>query len=123
MPWPYNEAIAMSQLTTHILDLTTGRPASFVRIELFHEGKLLKETETNRDGRTDQPLLLGEHFRDGSYDLVFHIGAYFRDKKLEVSMPAFLEEVVVRFGLDTSMGKYHVPLLVSPYGYSTYRGS
>ena len=123
MPWPYNETLAMSQLTTHILDLTSGRPASFVRIKLFHEGKLLKETETNKDGRTDQPLLSGEQFKDGSYDLVFHIGAYFRDKNLEASMPAFLEEVVVRFGLDTSMGKYHVPLLVSPYGYSTYRGS
>lgn len=123
MPWPYNEALAMSQLTTHVLDQSSGRPASFVRIELFCEGKLLKEAETNHDGRTDQPLLSGEDFKDGVYDLIFHIGAYFRERDLEATMPAFLEQVVVRFGIDTSMGKYHVPLLVSPYGYSTYRGS
>ena len=123
MPWPYNEALAMSQLTTHVLDLTSGRPACFVRIELFHEGKLLKQTETNNDGRTVQPLLSGEDFKAGVYDLVFHIGVYFRGQGLVPSITPFLEEVVVRFGIDTSMGKYHVPLLVSPFGYSTYRGS
>ena len=104
----------MSQLTTHVLDQSSGRPASLVRIELFCEGKLLKEAETNHDGRTDQPLLSGEDFKDGVYDLIFHIGAYFRDQDLETSMPAFLEEVVVRFGLDTSMGKYHVPTSSRP---------
>ena len=123
MPWPYNEALVMSQLTTHVLDLSSGRPASYLRIELFRQGKLLKEIETNHDGRTDQPLLSGEDFKDGVYDLIFHIGVYFREHDLVASMPPFLEEVVVRFGIDTSMGKLHVPLLVSPYGYSTYRGS
>jgi len=129
----------MSGLTTHILDLTHGTPASDVVIELFYQEAgvtseattraansdwtLLKTAVTNPDGRLDQPILSGEEMKIGSYELVFHIGDYFRSRKVMVSEPPFLEQVPVRFGIAEPTKHYHVPLLVSPWGYQVYRGS
>jgi hydroxyisourate hydrolase len=103
-----------------------GRPAAGVRIELFAleaERRLLGEATTDHDGRTHQPLLSGEAFRIGAYELHFHIGDYFRRSGARLPGPAFLDIVPVRFGIAEPDGHYHVPLLVSPWAYSTYRGS
>ncbi|WP_050180259.1 hydroxyisourate hydrolase [Domibacillus robiginosus] len=117
----------MGGLTTHILDLTHGCPASQVSIELFElngpEKRLLNSARTNSDGRLDAPLLSSDLVRKGEYELLFYIGDYFKEKGLQLSEPAFLEKVSVRIGLDPSSLHYHVPLLVSPWGYQVYRGS
>ncbi len=118
----------MARLTTHVLDTANGKPASGVVIELFRiEAKgartLLTCTRTNADGRTDEPLLSGEACTVGEYELVFSIGAYFADDHRAKSGPAFLNLVPIRFGISDAGGHYHVPLLVSPWSYSTYRGS
>jgi 5-hydroxyisourate hydrolase len=106
----------MSSLTTHVLDVTSGRPASGMTIELWsldrHE--MIKRVVTNNDGRVDAPLL--DKTQTGNYELVFHVGDYFGDKK-------FLDRVPVRFTISDATAKYHVPLLVSPWSYTTYRGS
>ena len=110
----------MGRLTTHVLDTANGRPGAGIAVELFlldgKEWNLLKSVKTNADGRTDAPLLEGEKFRTGTYQLVFHIGAYFRS-------PGFLDLVPVRFGIADAAAHYHVPLLCTPWSYSTYRGS
>ena len=113
----------MAQLSTHILDLAAGRPAGGVKVELYRGGELVQSAITNADGRTDTPLLSGELIPTGVYELVFHAGDYFRGLGMAPSEPPFLDEVVIRFGVSDSTGKYHVPLLLSPFGYSTYRGS
>ena len=113
----------MGQLSTHVLDLSSGRPAANLGIALHREGQLLKTITTNSDGRTDAPLLTGDELKAGVYDLVFQVGEYFHAQNIAASAPPFLGEVVIRFGVADANGKYHVPLLVSPYGYSTYRGS
>lgn len=119
----------MSGLTTHILDLTHGQPASDVTIELFFsetpmgEWQLLKTAVTNSDGRLNQPLLSEKEMKIGNYELVFHIGDYFRSKAIELPEPPFLEKVPVRFGIANSKSHYHIPLLISPWGYQIYRGS
>ena len=113
----------MGQLSTHVLDLSSGRPAANLRITLHREDQLLKTATTNSDGRTDAPLLTGDELKAGVYDLVFQVGEYFRAQGIVTSEVPFLGEVVIRFGVADANGKYHVPLLVSPYGYSTYRGS
>lgn len=115
------------RLTTHVLDTASGRPAAGVRIELFRlepagPNRLL-EAVTNDDGRCDAPLLAGEAFAAGRYELLFHVGGYFRDRGIALTDPAFLDEVPIRFGIADAGAHYHVPLLISPYGYSTYRGS
>jgi hydroxyisourate hydrolase len=119
--------IAMGRLSTHVLDTFHGRPAAGVRIALFRvDGgarEPVAEAATNADGRTDAPLMSAEGFRPGRYEIVFHVGAYFRGKGVGLPDPAFLDEVPVRFGLAEADGHYHVPLLVSPWSYSTYRGS
>lgn len=110
----------MSKLSTHILDLTTGRPAAGMRLALYYiDGgrELLLETAANADGRTDRPLLEGDAVLAGTYELVFQVGAYF-----EAGESAFLGEVPIRFRLEAG-GSYHVPLLCTPWAYSTYRGS
>jgi 5-hydroxyisourate hydrolase len=108
----------MSRLSTHVLDTYHGIPASGVKIELFCEGKLITQALTNKDGRTDAPLMLDETFKIGVYTLMFHIGDYFKNKG--VAMP-FLNIVPVTVTLQD--GHYHVPLVCSPFSYSTYRGS
>lgn len=112
------------RLTTHVLDTSTGRPASGVALSLARLGeeKPLAERITNSDGRVDGAVLEGEALRPGIYELTFQVGDYFRRAGVALQQPAFLDAVVIRFGLGED-GHCHVPLLVSPYGYSTYRGS
>lgn len=117
---------AVGRLTTHVLDTALGRPGQGIRIELFSlaEGRLgLVDTKTNEDGRCDAPLLDGDAFRPGRYELVIHAGDYFRARGQDLADPPFLDDVVIRFGIAEADAHYHVPLLLSPYGYSTYRGS
>lgn len=113
----------MARLSTHILDTAQGRPAAGVTVELWQGATLITTATTNQDGRTDQPLLSGPAIPTGVYELRFHIGAYYARLGIALPDPAFLDIVPVRFGLAEAEGHYHVPLLVSPFGYSTYRGS
>jgi len=117
----------MGYLTTHVLDTSIGQPAAGVRIELRreHDGVPVKLSEviTNSDGRSDRPILSDEAFSPGVYELYFYVGDYYRDRGVTLDTPAFLDLVPIRFGLSSRDEHYHVPLLVSPYGYSTYRGS
>ena len=110
----------MSALTTHVLDTMRGRPAAGMQIELWaiagDAPRLLKTIRTNADGRADAPLLEGEAIIAGTYELIFFVGDYFGEKK-------FLDRVPVRFVISDASVKYHVPLLVSPWNYTTYRGS
>ena len=114
------------RLTTHVLDTALGRPAAGLSISLFRlegEGRvLLKTVRTNADGRCDAPLLQGENFAPGGYELVFSAGEYLRGTGATLQSPAFLDKIPIRFGMAEG-AHYHVPLLLSPYGYSTYRGS
>ena len=115
----------MGRLTTHVLDTANGKPGNGIRISLFSlDGgrTLLTSAVTNLDGRTDNPLLAEEAFTAGSYELEFAVGAYFADAGNELADPPFLDDVVIRVSLADD-GHYHVPLLVSPWSYSTYRGS
>ena len=114
----------MGRLTTHVLDTASGRPAAGVRVVLRRQDEtaVLADAATNADGRLDQPLLAGEVSKAGRYELSFHIGDYFRAQGVALSDPAFLDVIPIRFAM-TADAHYHVPLLVSPYGYSTYRGS
>ena len=120
----------MSRLTTHILDTSHGAPAHGVSISVFKvdegvEGgrSQMASAITNDDGRCDSPLLEGDDFVSGVYELEFEIGAYFRARGVVLSDPPFLDNVVLRVGISNADQHYHVPLLVSPFGYSTYRGS
>ena len=116
----------MGALTTHVLDTSAGRPAAGVRVELFRDhrgGEPVAGSETNADGRCVAPLLQGDALRSGEYELVFHAGDYFRASGIAVTDPPFLDRVVIRFGVADPSRHYHIPLLLSPYGYSTYRGS
>jgi 5-hydroxyisourate hydrolase len=115
----------MGQLTTHVLDTTQGTPAQGVHIAVYRSGsgeQILAEGTTNHDGRLDSPLLEGEGFPAGSYDLVFAAGDYFALNS-ESGSSDFLNQVVIRFQVSDANGHYHVPLLLSPYSYTTYRGS
>lgn len=117
----------MGRLTTHVLDTALGKPAAGLRVVLFRiqdESTVsLVETETNTDGRCDAPLLEGADLTAGRYQLVFQAGAYFDARGLDLPDPKFLDDVVIRFGIAEPDRHYHVPLLLSPFGYSTYRGS
>jgi 5-hydroxyisourate hydrolase len=118
----------MTGLTTHVLDTALGKPADGLRIDLYRidgDKKVhLKTLETNADGRVDGgPILVGESFLTGTYELLFHAGDYFRKTGAALTDPAFLDLVPIRFGISDISAHYHVPLLISPYGYSTYRGS
>jgi 5-hydroxyisourate hydrolase len=111
------------KLSTHVLDLAAGRPAGGMKIELWRLGdepKLLITMLTNVDGRTDEPLLDADGMAVGAYELVFHVQEYFAAQKVECT---FLDRVPVRFNLASAHASYHVPLLVTPWAYSTYRGS
>ena len=116
----------MGKLTTHVLDTARGKPAAALAIELWSVAELpvlIGRFRTNSDGRVDRPLLDGETCRTGQYELRFHVGDYFAKTGTEVPSPAFLDVVPIRFGISDASQHYHVPLLLSPYGYSTYRGS
>ncbi|HEX7684960.1 MAG TPA: hydroxyisourate hydrolase [Trinickia sp.] len=117
----------MGKLTTHVLDTAHGRPGAGIAIELFRlEGdtrEALARAVTNDDGRCDKPLLEGDALRAGEYELVFHAGDYFAAAGVRVPEPRFVDRVVLRFGIADAQAHYHVPLLVSPWAYSTYRGS
>jgi 5-hydroxyisourate hydrolase len=117
----------MGRLTTHVLDAAHGCPGSSIHIALYRvEGERLEKVAdavTNSDGRCDAPLLQGDDYRSGVYQLQFHAGDYYRAKGVQLPATAFLDVVVLRFGIDAAQDHYHVPLLISPYSYSTYRGS
>ena len=115
-------------MSTHVLDTSTGAPATDMTIELWAispqgERRLIRTARTNGDGRVDAPLLEGETFVPGIYELVFAVGAYDWARGVPLPDPAFHDEIPLRFGVSDASGHLHVPLLVSPYGYSTYRGS
>ncbi|MGH6910611.1 MAG: hydroxyisourate hydrolase [Phenylobacterium sp.] len=113
----------MSGLTTHVLDTMHGRPAAGVALRLLQAGKAIVRAVTNADGRCDSPLLSGEALKAGAYRLEFDVGAYYRGLGVALPEPAFLETVAIEFGVADAGAHYHVPLLVSPFAYSTYRGS
>jgi len=112
----------MVKLTTHVLDTASGKPASGLKIEVWGE-TLLKTIHTNADGRADAPLLEGEAFKAGHYELRFFAGDYLRRQNLKLAEPLFLDVIPIRFGVSDAQSHYHVPLLLSPFSYSTYRGS
>lgn len=113
----------LSGLTTHVLDTMHGRPAAGVGLRLSRDGEALRSAITNQDGRVDPPLLTGEQLKAGRYRLEFDVGEYYRDMGVALPDPPFLDVVVIDFGVSDGASHYHVPLLVSPFGYSTYRGS
>jgi 5-hydroxyisourate hydrolase len=115
----------MGRLTAHVLDTVLGQPAAGLTVDLYRIGETeerIATAETNADGRLDRPLLEGDEFRVGVYELRFHAGAYLR-RTLTLPDPSFLDIVPIRFGIAAPDEHYHVPLLLSPYAYSTYRGS
>lgn len=117
------------KLTTHVLDTAQGKPAANMAIELWSidaesdERMLLKAISTNNDGRTNSPLLADSDFKVGIYELIFIVGEYFLSQSIETPTPPFLNRVPIQFGIANVEVHYHVPLLVSPWAYSTYRGS
>lgn len=115
------------RLTTHVLDTALGKPAAGLRIDLYwienEERQHITTVATNGDGRVDGALVEGVGFMPGIYELVFHAGDYLRSSGAELPEPAFLDRIPLRFGIADPSSHYHVPLLLSPYGYSTYRGS
>jgi 5-hydroxyisourate hydrolase len=121
------QVVAGGYLTTHVLDTARGCPAAGLRVTLYRLSEnapvRIAEAVTNADGRTDGPILPRESFRPGNYELVFSAGAYLRESGQASAEPLFLDEVPIRFGIADPDAHYHVPLLLSPYGYSTYRGS
>lgn len=118
----------MAKLSTHVLDTAHGKPAAAMRLELYRvkssgELELIKRTTTNLDGRTDEPLLSEGDMQNGIYEIQFHVAEYFDSQSADMAMPPFLDLIPVRFAIADENGNYHVPLLVSPWSYSTYRGS
>jgi hydroxyisourate hydrolase len=118
----------LAGVTTHVLDVTSGWPAQGVRVELYEladgsERKFVADVTTNADGRTDKPLMSADQARAGRFELIFHAGDYFRRRRSELADPPFLDLIPIRFGVADPQAHYHVPLIVSPWSYSTYRGS
>ena len=118
----------MARISTHVLDTARGLPAAGIAIELFSldgngRRQRLAALVTNEDGRTAEPLLQLSSLTPGVYELVFHAGDYFRSLNLVAMEPPFLDRIAVQFGVSAPLASYHVPLLLSPYSYSTYRGS
>jgi 5-hydroxyisourate hydrolase len=116
------------KITTHVLDLSMGKPASGVLVELWKVGPdnnfdFIQTSFTNEDGRVNQPLLEGSSMKKGIYEIRFHVGEYFQKRDSLHGEPSFLDCVPIRFGISEPTSHYHVPLLISPGGYSTYRGS
>lgn len=117
----------MGKLTTHVLDTAHGCPGQGIELRLYKitggKEKLLVKAKTNADGRCDAPLLSGVSMKAGKYRLDFEAGAYFRKRGVKLPKIAFLDTISINFGITDAEAHYHVPLLVSPFGYSTYRGS
>ena len=117
----------MARISTHVLDTAHGRPANGLQIALYAMRAglrhLVTTAITNSDGRTSEPLLSADSIEPGEYEISFHVAEYFRSAGVALPSPPFLDEVTIRFGVSDPHGHYHVPLLVSPYSYSTYRGS
>jgi 5-hydroxyisourate hydrolase len=117
----------MARLSTHVLDLSTGLAAAGIQVDLHRLAADVRvplgSATTNVDGRTTEPLLSGERIEPGTYELTFHAADYFRGRGLMLPTHPFLDLIIVRIGIDDVAGSYHVPLLLSPYGYSTYRGT
>ncbi len=113
----------MGRLTTHVLDTAHGRPAAGLKIELWSGEHKLTSKITNSDGRVDAPLLEGDAMAAGTYELRFFAGDYLHTSGAALNDPPFLDVIPIRFGIADPAAHYHVPLLLSPYGYSTYRGS
>jgi len=115
------------RLSTHVLDTARGKPAAGVKIALYalsgESRQKIREVVTNADGRTDAPLLSGSDLAEGSYELVFHAGDYLRASGQAAGETLFLDLIPIRFGVPDGRQHYHVPLLISPFAYSTYRGS
>jgi len=116
----------MTKLTTHVLDIYSGKPGKGIKVDLYYvennKKEKLNSVILNNDGRTDKALIEGENFKEGKYELVFFVGDYFK-KITETSKIPFLDDVIIKFGISNTTQHYHVPLLVSPWSYSTYRGS
>jgi 5-hydroxyisourate hydrolase len=117
----------MARLSTHVLDTSRGMPAAGVTVNVSmvrgDARSRVATATTNADGRTDAPLVAAERLETGVYELTFQVGDYFRRAGVRLTDPPFLDTVVIRIGIADAAGSYHVPLLISPYGYSTYRGS
>ncbi len=116
----------MTKLTTHVLDVYSGKPGNGIKVELYYlkdnDRKKIKSIILNNDGRAEEPLIEGVNFIEGKYEIVFFIGDYFK-KIINSKKIPFLDDVIIRFGISNSKEHYHIPLLVSPWSYSTYRGS
>ena len=116
----------MSKLTSHVLDVYSGKPWVGIKVDVYYisndKRDKLNTARLNKDGRADKPLVEGSNFKEGKYELVFFVGDYFK-KITNLPKTPFLDEVVIRFGISNPNEHYHVPLLVSPWSYSTYRGS
>ena len=116
----------MTKLTTHVLDVYSGKPGKGIKVDLYYvennKKEKLNSVILNNDGRTDKALIEGTNFKEGKYELVFFVGDYFK-KITETSKIPFLDDVIIKFGISNATQHYHVPLLVSPWSYSTYRGS
>jgi 5-hydroxyisourate hydrolase len=113
----------MGKLTTHVLDTAKGVPAQGVRIDIFRNEAHLMSVVTNADGRIDAPILEGNALVSGNYELRFHAGEYLRTTTADLKEPLFLDIIPIRFGIADASQHYHIPLLLSPFSYSTYRGS
>ena len=116
----------MTKLTTHVLDVYSGKPGKGIKVDLYYilndQRNKINSVVLNNDGRASQPLVGGANFKEGQYELVFFVGDYFK-KITNLPKIPFLNDVVVKFGISNSKEHYHVPLLISPWSYSTYRGS
>ena len=117
----------MTKLTTHVLDVYSGKPGKGIKVDLYYyenndKKNKINSITLNNDGRSDHALIEGPNFKKGKYELIFFVGDYFK-KISETSKIPFLDDVVVKFGISNNQEHYHVPLLVSPWSYSTYRGS
>jgi len=106
----------MARISSHILDIAKGAPAAGIVVELHAAGKTIASRKTNGDGRTDTPLLTADRISAGAYELIFHVGEYLGES-------AFFDRIAIRFAVVDEAGNYHIPLLLAPHGYSTYRGS
>src|SRR5215510_2919742 len=124
MPWAEADALKMARLSTHVLDLARGTPAAgiIVDVHMVEDGERRQITRavTNADGRTDQPLVNGDRLETGTYELTFHAAEYLESTGVPMTSPPFLGDIVIRVGIADATANYHVPLLLAPYGYSTY---